>query len=317
MNWAKENKFLTGYIVVMVIGVGALGFKVFTASGALDDANARYAAQASSYDSLRRVVPYPDRDTLAKYEAQKKEAADVITDFQKELTKREFPPEAITPEQFQDRLKKAVTEAREKAKAANIDLGEKFYLGFDRYETTPPDKDATAALARELKAIEWVVDQFLSAPIAKLNKLERPEMPEEKGKGGGNRSAGGQGNRPGGPGGGQGGPGGGGRNHADLVTNHPFNILVTCKQRQFSNALNSLINPKAPQFLIPRSIRVNNQNPKGPPRVDPNATPADPTAPPAGAGADTLKYIVGEELIEAALTIEIVDFADPATPPAK
>ncbi|MEI9894879.1 MAG: hypothetical protein WDN28_13585 [Chthoniobacter sp.] len=28
MNWVKENKFLTGFNVVMLIGIGALGFEL-------------------------------------------------------------------------------------------------------------------------------------------------------------------------------------------------------------------------------------------------------------------------------------------------
>src|SRR5687767_2423627 len=79
MNWAKENKFLAGYIGVMVIGVGALGFKVFTASGALTAAEEAYTTKASAYDNLRRVKPYPSRQNLAEFETQKKEAAEVIS----------------------------------------------------------------------------------------------------------------------------------------------------------------------------------------------------------------------------------------------
>jgi hypothetical protein len=307
MSWIQENKFLTGYIAVMAVGVGVLGFKVFSASGALDDANARYTTKAATYDGLRRSPVYPDRDNLAVFEAQKKEAADVITDFQAELAKREFPLQPMSPTDFQDNLKKAVTEATAKAQAANIKV-EKFYLGFDRYEKSPPDKDVTEILGRDLKAIAWVVDQFFSAPILELKALTRPELPEEKGKGAPPaRPSTGPGNR----------GTGSDRSHADLVTSHFFDITVVCKQRQLATALNALISAKAPQFYIPRTIRITNQNQKGPLRVDPNAVaPVVPENPVAGAPAapiaKDLQYIVGEEWNEVTLRIEIVDFADPA-----
>jgi len=321
MSWVQENKFLTGFIAIMVIGVGGLGYKVYSASSALEEADTLYRSKADRYNTLRRLAPYPNRQNLAVFEQQKKEAADVITAFQAELAKKEFPVEPMSPEQFQDRLKKAVTDVRAKAAAANVKLpNEKFYLGFDRYETAPPDKDAAAALGRQLKAIDWVVQQFIAAPVTELRVLTRPELPEEKGK------AGGAGNRPAGAAR-AGGERGGRGNRQDLVHKSGFDVVVLCKQRQFANILNTIISPKAPQFYIPRSLRVTNQNPKGPPRVvevaDPNVpAPGIVVAPAANVPKQTgdIHYIVGEELIEAALHLEIVDFAEPpaaaANPPA-
>ena len=37
MNWIKQNKFLSGFIAVMVIGVGALGYLLFTAKSRYDE----------------------------------------------------------------------------------------------------------------------------------------------------------------------------------------------------------------------------------------------------------------------------------------
>jgi len=320
MNWVKENKFLTGYIAVMVIGVGALGYKVFAASSALDEANDRYTSKASEYNRVRHLTPSANRKNLEAFQAQKEEAAEAISTFQAELAKKEFPVEQITPEQFQDRLKIAVTAVQTKAKELNIVLekNEKFYLGFDRYETQPPDKDAAAALGRQLKAIEWVVQQALATGITELRKLDRPELPEEKGKGANARrpEPGPGGNKGGGPGN-RGGERGG---RQDLVTSHSFDIIVFCRQQQAANLLNTIVSPSAPQFFIPRNVRVTNQNPKGPPRVveeppvaaDPNnPAPAAPPPPPANVG-----YIVGEEKVDLTLRLEIVDFADPAKPEA-
>ena len=322
MNWVKENKFLTGYIAVMVIGVGALGYKVMAASSALDEANDGYTAKASEYNRLRHLAPSANRKNLEAFQAQKEEAAQAISAFQTELTTKEFPIEQITPEQFQDRLKIAVTAVQTKARELNVVLekNEKFYLGFDRYETQPPDKDAAAALGRQLKAIEWVVQQALASGITEVRKLDRPELPEEKGKGAagkrpeapgpGSNRGGGQGNRAGERGGRQ-----------DLVTSHSFDIIVLCRQGQAAHLLNTIVGSKAPQFFIPRSVRITNQNPKGPPRVvDAQPAAADPNnpapAPAAPVPATNVSYIVGEEKVDLALRLEIVDFAEPAKPEA-
>ncbi len=331
MNWAKENKFLTGFIAVMVIGVGALGFKVFSASGALEEAESQYNTKSAAYNRLRNLDPFPSRKNLEAFEVQKAEAAQVINAFQTDLAKKEFPLEPMTPEQFQDVLKKAVTEIRTKAAASNVTLPkDKFYLGFNPYETAPPNKDATPALGRQLKAIEWVTQQILGARIVELKDLKRAELPEEKGKGGAGAA-----NRPpdrgARPGTERGGDRAGRGGRPELVTNHSFEIIFVTKQPQLANILNTIISPSAPQFYIPRAVRVTNQNPKGPPRVVENApppvpeaapAPVDPNAPPAAAavvpapataGVGDINYIVGEELIEVALKLEIVDFAEVAT----
>lgn len=329
MNWAKENKFLTGYGIVMLIGVGVLGYKVYAANSAYDDANDRYTAQAAAYKNLRSAVPYPNKENLAVLEAQKKEAAEVISAFQASLAKREFPLEPMAPEAFQDALKKAVTEVRDRAKTANVDLPkEKFYLGFSRYETAPPDKNASSLLGRDLKAIHWVVDQLVATPILALKDIKRTEIPEEKG--GAPATP-----RPGAAGGNQ--SAGAGRVPANLLNVHTFEITFNSKQHQLAKVLNTIVSSGAPQFYIIRQIRILNSNQKAPPRATPivDATVAAPPVPgapaplpgaPAPAGAPpiaavpgiqaptTIASLVGEETIDTTLRLEIVDFAEPSTP---
>lgn len=327
MNWVQENKFFTGFIAVMVVGVGFLGFKVLSASGALEEAESAYNTKASAYNRLRRLDPFPSKKNLEAFEAQKAEAAQVINQFQAELAKKEFPLEPTTPEAFQDALKKAVTETRAKAAAASVTLPkDKFYLGFDRYETAPPDKDAAPALGRQLKAIEWVVEQLIAARIIELKELKRPELPEEKKGGTGQSRPPERGSRD------RGGDRGGKPSRPELVTSHPFDLVFIGKPPQFSNFLNTVVSPKAPQFYVPRAIRVTNQKQSGPPRAVENAEPppppVDPAAAPPAPGAapapeapaaptvGDIHYIVGEEAIEVALRLEIVDFAE-TTAPAK
>ena len=100
MNWVKENKFLTGFIVVMLIGLGA-----------------RWATEASiprmrltmkrpisihrttaCIHRLRHLVPFPNKQNLEAYDVQKEEAAKVITAFEADLSKKEFPARADFPE---------------------------------------------------------------------------------------------------------------------------------------------------------------------------------------------------------------------------
>lgn len=319
MNWVKENKFLTGYIAVMVIGVGALGYQVYSASDAFDEASTKYTSKAAEYNRLRHLVPFPSRQNLDAYDQQKKDAAQVINAFEADLSKKGFPLEEMSPSAFQDKLKAAVSEVREKAKNADIKLPDKFYLAFDKYESVPPSNEAAVPLGRQLKAIEWVVNQFLSQPSSKMQAivdLKRVELPEEGGsrsnqKGGGPGSLGGPGGRgpsAGGPGrGGPGGPGGGGggeRRNSGLVKYHPFTISAIAKPEGLREVLKNVTAANAPQFFVLRSIRIHNSSgEKGPSRAgDPNKTDKEKEVP---------GPLVGTEWIEVTAQFDMVDFANP------
>ncbi len=323
MNWAKENKFLTGYGIVMLIGVGFLGYKVYAASSAYDDASARYSGAASSYKNFRSQNPYPNKENLDLLNQQKKEAADVITAFQAGLAKREFPLEPMDPPTFQDKLKKAVDEVKARAGVARVELPkDKFYLGFERYETAPPDQGASALLGRDLKAIQWVVDQLIATPILGLVSIKRVEIPEEHS---GARAAATT-PRPGPAGPGARAP------KPNLVSSHSVDIVFNCRQHQLAKFLNTIVSPNAPQFYIIRTIKILNSNPKAPARAA-AADAQQATPPPAGAPVvaaaapvgpkEDVHLLVGEETVNVAIHVEIVDFAEPtpvaaaATPAAK
>lgn len=326
MSWATENKFLTGYIIVMALGAGALGYQVFSASSAYDAATETYKGKAQTYNNLRKQVPTPDRQNVAKLETQKNEAAAVISAFQADLAKREFPITPMSPAEFQEALRKTVNNVKTKADGSGVRLGkdrekDKFYLGFQRYEGSTPDQGVSAVLGRDLKAIEWVVDQLIETPVIAINDIKRPELPQESRKAATPPPK----TAPGKP---------GSTPSSNLVTAHSFDISFTCRQPQLAKVLNVLVNPSAPQFLIPRSVKVVNSMPKAPAKVDPaaalaaaNAAPAatpDPSAPagqpaPAAPGApaapapmSTIKYLLGEETVDATITLDIVDFAEPS-----
>lgn len=312
MNWVKQNKFLTGFIVVLVIGLGVLGYLAFTASGAYDEALNQYTQKSQEYNRLRGLNPFPSKKNLDEYEVQKKEAHTAITAFQADLAKKEFPLEQVSPIEFQDRLKAAVVEVVGKAKEAGVNLAgketsEKFYLGFNRYETTPPATEAAAPLARQLKAIKWAVDQCIAptgADHVTSVSVDRPELPEEKGakaaNSGNNQKPGNQGKGPGGNNGRRDG-------RSDLVVRHPFYLSMICRQPTLAAVLNVITGTKAPQFYIPSGLRVVNEKQAGPVKVLGGAT--------AGSGSPDEKaekngYIVGEEQIQATIRLDIVNFAE-------
>ena len=78
MNWIKENKFLSGVFAVLLLGVGTLGYLLFTALGSFDEATATYNQQAGELSRLQNLPLSPNRKNLDALIAQKKEAVAVV-----------------------------------------------------------------------------------------------------------------------------------------------------------------------------------------------------------------------------------------------
>jgi hypothetical protein len=292
MNWIKTNKFLSGFFAVMLVGIGVLGYFLFSASSAFDAADDGYQEKAREFSRLRHLQLYPNAKNLKALEAQKTEAAGMVSEFQKQLATREFPADEITPQQFQDKLKDAVTKTVEKADAAHMELPkEKFYLGFDPYEIRPPEPEAVGPLSRQLKAIQWVIEKLIEAKTTRLTSLKRTPLPEEKSLAPAANSRK-QGREE--------------RSGVELVSKFPVDLEFAGRQKSIADALNVIVGASAPQFYIPRVVRFKNQNPKGPERVAAGASPSASAQPAAPLG-----YILGEELVEASVRLEIVEFAPP------
>jgi len=308
MNWIKENKFLTGFFAAMCVGVLVLGYFLYSAMGSFDKATSQYGERVTELNRLQNLKDAPNQENLAALAGQKEGAVKVIESFQSMLAGKAFPIEPMSPEQFQDKLKATKNAVVEKAQGATK-LPDKFYLGFDPYETRPPDnKDVAALLGHQLKAIEWIFNQLIESRVTEVKTpIKREPLPEESGK---TRTE--KGDK---------------KAKAPLVTTNSIELILQCRQNSLATFLNALVSPTAPQFYTVRTIRLKNENEKGPPRVDPNAVavavaPAlDPAAAPPVAGAAPgapaapqaiAKYIVGEEQLEVTLQIDIVDFAQPA-----
>ncbi len=308
MNWIKQNQFLAGFFAVMIVGVGALGFLLFSAMGTAEEAASSYAQTSSELARLQNLPLSPNQKNLDALVAQKKDAVEAIEAFQATLTTKSFPLEPMTPEGFQDKLKATKNTVVEKAVGASK-LPDKFFLGFDVYETRPPDPAAAGPLGRQLKAIEWIVNQLTEARVTEVKSIKRDPLPEESGKPAPTAGSGKNSEKP-------------------LLTTHGLELTLQSRQGSLAAFLNALVGPKAPQFYSLRSIRLKNQNEKGPPRAVAPVIGSDPApvAAPVGAAGTTpgeppkavSSYIVGEEQLEAVLQIDIVNFAAPATAtPAK
>lgn len=324
MNWIKENKFLFGFLIVMVLGVGAGGWFLLEAKGRSTEATENYQRRIAELNRLQRLPIFPNQKNLEKIVAQQTEVNTEVSKLASTLIAQQFPVEDLTPEQFQDKLKAAVTAVKNKAEQSSppVKLPEpKFFLGFDPYETAPPPKEAAGVLGRQLKAIEWLCNQMIDNKIAELRPINRELLPEEKGRAKAPEA------KPATPA--KAAPGKPGDKSAKggsryEVEKHPITLVFVTEQSRFRALLNAIVANKS-QFFIPRLVSVKNEKPQAPPRVveavapAPSAVPGAPGAPsPDAAAAPAVPaapvvpatYIVGEEKVEVTLVLDLVDIRE-------
>lgn len=316
MNWA-QNKFIIGFSAAMIVGCGGLGFLTWKAAAEFDAERTTYEEAVAKYNGLRRSPLYPNSENLKKLEEQKGAVVEAASALREKLAAISFPLEAITPEQFQDKLRATVSSVAEKARAAGTKLPDKFYLGFDKYQSQPPRMEAAAPLLRELKVLELVANTLIENKVDAIAPINRSALPEEDGAKPaaravpkGHAASGAKGAKD------------AALSGAELISKFPFEIQFSGEQNRLRRALNDLVKNQK-QFLIVRSVEIKNDNDKPTPKGDlnPPAAPAamdESGAAVEGAAApgqaaqpqkdESLHYIVGTEKISMRLHLEMVVF---------
>ncbi len=297
MSWIKQNKFLSGFLAFMVIGVGALGYLLMQAQSHYSEVRTDYETKAQELNRLETLKPYPEAENLKLIEAQKAQQFAVIEALHKNLAAAQLPTEQISREQFQDKLREAVTRVTTKAKEGGIALPAMFYLGMDKYQSEPPLPEAAPALGRQLNAVEFILTKLLDAGVVAITKFDRDALPEEEGKG--KKDPAKQG----------GGAGKAEKSAKNLVSYHGMQIEFTSDQGRFRNILNEIVTEKG-QFYVPRLVVVKNEKEDAPARFQPGVAGAEPPKP--GAASGTKKLVFGSEKVNVSLVLDVVDFAEVA-----
>ncbi|MDX2080407.1 MAG: Amuc_1100 family pilus-like protein [Terrimicrobiaceae bacterium] len=306
MNWFKENPFVSGLLVVAILGAGALGYLIMQASSSLAAASEGYTAAVSRLHSLQNRVPFPNDENLGKLKEVLADYEKRISGLRGQLSEMELPlnPE-ITPQQFQDDLRTAVNELRTRAAANNVKLPDDFYFGFSEYQAQVPSPQAAPYLDRQLRVIRSLVNRLVDFKVSSIDGLTRQPLPQEGGATAPAATSETR-NRP-----------------ADkapkadpILERFPFEIAFTAEQGKVRVAFNSILGKE--HFLVVRSLGIQNTNPEPPSRRTEGSTSAtapNPFATDAQAtSAQSLQVILGRELVRVTLRLEMLDFLQPPEP---
>ncbi len=286
-TWLAENKFLAGFLAVVVAGAGALGFLIFQAAARYQEVSIEFDQQAAELRRLSELPLYPNAENEKRLVEHQKEYATAIEGLLAELKNQQPAVEETSPDAFKTRLVRERDAFAEKAAAARVKIPENFFLGFEDYETNlPPDAQTATLLLRQLTAVNSVLGKLVESGVSEINGVRRKAVPGEKPADApvGQEQSGKSGGDP------------------PLIARYPFEVSFVANQTQSRTVLNDLA--KLPHFLILRALNLENSKKEGPTRAG-----AENTIAAAETGdASRRSLILGTEAIAMTALLELVVF---------
>ena len=293
MIWFKENPILTAILAILLAGAGAMTYLAIDAKTQYDAAVENYNTQVKNVEAIKKKSPYPSEAILKKIEEQKNQYSESLDAYRLSLSKMEVPLEPITPQEFQDNLRNAVNTIRAKAQEKKVKLPEKFYLGFEDFQSQLPTPEAAPTLNREFKTIQKLVNQLVDWKVDSIDILDRkqpvsqpkPTPPPVAGKKAPEPA-------PVGP----------------KIGVSNLSLTFTSSLEKCRYALNEI--PKSTEFLIIRNLTIENTKPTAPSRAGKPDQENPVQTPVAKDSSKTIQAVFGQESVKSSLSIEILDFPD-------
>jgi len=287
MNWYRENRWLGNFLIAFAVTALLALWFLFRARSGFTEASAQFNEAATERNRLEHLNPFPNEGNFRKTQAALNDYGATLTKLKEELRARVLPVEPIAPNEFQSRLRRAIVNTTEKARANRVKLPENFHLGFDEFRTTLPTTAAAPLLGQELAQVELLLGILIDARVDSITTVKRILPPETA-------AATTPAARK---------PAGAADAAPAVVERAIVDLTFTASPSAMRKVLNQIASGER-QFFIVRTLYVRNQQLKGPDREQTAATAAT-TTPPASA----IKFIVGNEHVEITARIEMVRFA--------
>lgn len=181
MDWLKQNPFLgalAGFVALLTVGGGWL---VLSEAARVQELQDSFDQKCSQISQLEGNNPFPDQQNVDAAKREEEQARVAIGELSKNLSVS--VPELATPQAFQDELAKSMQEIAEKAKANDVTLSEKLFLGFEKYQNQIPREEAVSGLLMQLRSIAAVVSTLIASKVISVDSVTREpvggESPEK------------------------------------------------------------------------------------------------------------------------------------------
>jgi len=305
MNWFEQNRFLGTFVVVFGIATLAALYFLWSARSSFAQARARFDENATELNRLQRLTPFPNDANLKKMKAQAGDYAGQLEKLKEQLKARVLPATPLAPNEFQSRLRQAVTAIGEKARVNRVKLPDNFFLGFNEFASALPDNAAAPVLGQQLAQVELLLNIMIDARVDAVSSLRRvpatataiPVTAATPATGASGVAA--ARNAPAAASG------------LQLLERAVIEVAFISNPGAARRVLNQVAAAEQ-QFFITRTLHVLNEKDKGPERnagAAPGGNLASAVAPAASPSNSALNFIVGTERLTTSARIEMVRFA--------
>jgi hypothetical protein len=296
MNWFQANRWLGRFLIAF--GVGALLALVllFIAKSSYRNARTRFDETMAERNRLERRDPFPSEENFRKLKVHIDNYGAALEKFREDLKDHVLPTPPLAPNEFQSRLRQAMTVSAEKARANKVRLPDNFHLGFDEFAAALPPTEAAASLGQELAQMELLVGILIDARVDSVTALTRKPLPPGTAAAGTvGLAATGSPRKPAITTGSSG---------AKVIERNVVDLTFVASPSAARKALNQIASANQQLYII-RTLHVRNEKEKAPPRQGGAVAAATATTPAAPASA-ALNFIVGNEHIETSARIEML-----------
>jgi hypothetical protein len=287
VNWYRENRWHGNFLIAFA-ALLALWFLFYAKSG-FAEASAQFNDAATERNRLEHLNPFPSEENFRKTQTALGNYGARLIKLKEELRAQMVPVAPIAPNEFQSRLRQAIANANEKARANRVKLPENFHLGFDEFATTLPSSAAAAAsLGQELGQVELLLGILIDVRVDAITTLKRVSLPPETATATARK------------------PPGAANAASKPVERSIVDLAFTASPSAMRKVLNQIASSER-QFFIVRTLYVRNEQLKGPSREQ-TATTAKAAETAATTSPSAIKFIVGNEHVENTARIEMVRF---------
>ncbi|MEM1083476.1 MAG: Amuc_1100 family pilus-like protein [Verrucomicrobiota bacterium] len=178
----QENKFPIVLGAVTAVAVGGLAYWGMSSSKKYDTAKSDYTDRVAELKRLTSGPAYPSPENVSAKEKAVSEYRASIDGMQKSFDKFRAPKlENVGVDDFGDALRNAREEFVAKFEKAGTEIPEGSHLGLGVFTRETVDKNDTGVLLYQLGAFKDLFGKLADAKPAKVLNIFRPRLPEETG----------------------------------------------------------------------------------------------------------------------------------------
>src|ERR1700682_1683299 len=117
MNWFQQNRWLGTFLIAFGVCTLIAVYFLFSAQSSFNEASARFNDAAAERHRLESLDPFPSEANYRKMKLHVENYSAALDKLKEDLKTRMLPaPPSLAPNEFQSRLRQAMTAVSDKAR---------------------------------------------------------------------------------------------------------------------------------------------------------------------------------------------------------